>query len=373
MTVNSVEFSSFRNIEDGVFRPAGGVNVLYGSNGQGKTNILEALWLFTGARSFRGAKDADYVNFSKEAAALRLGFTSLSGSREARLGFDGTRSAELEGIKLASTMKLSGEFCAVIFSPEHLELVKAGPQLRRRFIDSAICQILPRHVAAVIEYRKILVQRNSLLKDIPFHAQLLDTLDVWDEHLAAVGAGIIRTRIRYLRHMTEVACRKYSEIAGGGETLGAEYISADGGKYPESGGAGELQSREIAKMLLEKLRQSRTQDLESGYTHFGPHRDDLELKISGISAREFGSQGQQRTAVLALKLAEAAVIRQTINEPPVLLLDDVMSELDGGRQNYLLGDIDGMQVFITCCDKAVAGRTDAGHVFRVDSGRIVAE
>lgn len=370
MIVKSIEFSSFRNIEDCLFEPSGGLNVLYGSNGQGKTNILEAIWLFTGARSFRGAKDADLVRFSRKTASLRLGFDSLSGPRGAKIKLDGPRSAELEGIRLDSPVKLSGEFCAVIFSPEHLELVKSGPQLRRRFIDSAICQILPRHVAAIVEYRKILMQRNSLLKDIPAHAQLMDTLDVWDERLARVGAGIVRTRIRYLRRMGEEACKKYTEIAGNGETLEAKYVSSDGEAY--CGGDADVSSKEIAKLLLEKIGRTRAQDMETGYTHFGPHRDDLELKISGVSAREFGSQGQQRTAVLALKLAEAAVIRSTINEPPVLLLDDVMSELDGRRQNYLLGDIDGMQVFITCCDKAVAGRLDAGHVFRVNEGRIEA-
>jgi DNA replication and repair protein RecF len=368
MTVTEVEFRGYRNIKDCIFTPSPGVNVLYGSNGQGKTNILEAVWLFTGERSFRGAKDQDLIRFGEKAAQLRAFYDSRSGRRDIRLILDGGRSASLGGVKLDSPLRLSGEYCAVIFSPEHLALIKDGPQPRRRFIDAAICQVVPRHIAAVTEYRRVLIQRNSLLKDIPFHSSLMDTLGIWDERLCRAGAAVVYTRMRYLRRLAAAASERYAGIAGEKESFALRYIDCGGSEYPQKDGAPDTAL--IYDALCRRVSEYRARDIETGYSHAGPHRDDLEVSIAGISAREFGSQGQQRTAALALKLAEAAVIKDSVGEPPVLLLDDVMSELDRSRQEYLVKNIEGMQVFITCCDPSAALEPAHGRLFGIKDGEI---
>ena len=369
MTVKTLRTEGFRNLSDGVFSPGGGVNVLYGDNAQGKTNLMEAVWMCTGSRSFRGARDSDLVHLGSPRGVLELGFEAAGREQSIRLTLENGRKAELNGIPLESPARLAGAFCAVIFSPEHLELVKGGPSLRRRFIDGAVCQLMPKYVAAAAEYRRILSQRNALLKDIPVHSELLDTLDIWDDRLARSGAGIVFTRLRYLRRLEKAAAGFYAGITGGKETLSLLYDGPDG--VDASGGLddGPSARRAIGAVLLRSLRESRAADLDGGYTHAGPHRDDLDVRVDSLPARTFGSQGQQRSAVLSLKLAEAAVLREKSGESPVLLLDDVLSELDRGRQDYLLNHIEGQQVFITCCDPAGLRGFAAGRAFAVAAGR----
>jgi DNA replication and repair protein RecF len=278
------------------------------------------------------------------------------------------RKAELNGTPLDSPLRLSGEFCSVIFSPEHLGLVKEGPQLRRKFIDAAICQLSPRHASAVLEFKKALAQRNALLKDIPRHSQLMDTLDTWDDKLCRSGAHIAYTRLRYLKRLEKKTCDNYGGIAGSGEKLRLEYLSPEGVDLSceLSDPAAALKS--ISHELNGAMRRTRALDIESGYTHAGPHRDDLDIYINEKLARSYGSQGQQRSVVLALKLAEAAVLRDSMGEPPVLLLDDVMSELDRSRQDYLLNSIEGMQIFITCCEPTWPAGLRGSCVFEMISG-----
>jgi DNA replication and repair protein RecF len=370
MTVKKLTYSGFRNLEDGVFEPGEKINVLYGRNAQGKTNLIEALWLFTGSRSFRGSKDAELVKFGAESANIEIGYDAGNRSQNIKIVIDGARRALLNGVSLGSPVELSGEFCAVIFSPEHLGLVKEGPALRRRFIDAAICQMIPRYASAVLEYKKALTQRNALLKDITQHAELLDTLDIWDEKLCKTGAHIIFTRLRYLKKLGAKASEIYEGIAKNGETLTLDYLSSQETKYDCDLSDPPAARTLINRALLEAMENSRAADIDNGYTHAGPHRDDLQIFIAGISAKTYGSQGQQRSAVLALKLAEAAVLSESIGEPPVLLLDDVMSELDHTRQDYLLNNIQGMQVFITCCYTPWQGELKNCRLFEMDAGRL---
>lgn len=375
MRVESLKTTNFRNLKNVSFFPCPGVNVLCGDNAQGKTNIIEAIWLFTGARSFRGAKDAEFLSFGQNFCRLEFEFSGRGLKNTASLAISDTKKAMLGGVKLDSVSGFAGNFCCVVFSPEHLELVKSGPQLRRRFIDSAITEIIPRHEAAALEYRELLRQRNALLKDIPNHTELMDTLSVWDEKLALSGAKIVFTRLRYLKKLSENAAKIYSGIAekpdseGLNEKLSLEYSSTASG-CPENLINAHEAILTISKNLAVSLKSQLSFDIDQGCTHTGPHRDDVDIKIGGKPAKLFASQGQQRSAVLALKLAEAQVLTETIGESPVLLLDDVMSELDRFRQSYILNHIGGCQVFITCCDAAGLENLSGGSVFSVKNGKI---
>jgi DNA replication and repair protein RecF len=371
MILKRLAFCGFRNLEDGGFEPGEGVNLLYGDNAQGKTNLIEAVWLFTGTRSFRGAKDGELVRTGRGRALLEMDFEAKNKRNSAKIEITGRRRAFLNGEALGSCTGLAGEFCAVVFSPEHLSLVKDGPQPRRRFLDTAIGQIQPRHISKVVEYSRALIQKNALLKDVVRHSELLDTMAVWDEKLCLTGAQITYTRLRYLAALTGMAKDFYSGISKGKERLSFDYRSPartalTDGTLPR--GQAVLK---IKGALQKSMKENLAGDIACGYARAGPHRDDLEILVDGLSARSFASQGQQRSVVLALKLSEAAVLRQYTYEPPVLLLDDVLSELDLRRQDYLLNHIGDSQVFITCCGPI--GAIKSGRLFEVDGGRITAK
>lgn len=388
MIAQSLKITNFRNFKETVFSPSSGVNILCGDNAQGKTNLIEAVWLFTGSHSFRGAKDPEMIRFGEKVCRLELEFSSRGRQNNASLAFSSTKQVALNGVKLDSATGFEGNFCAVVFSPEHLELVKSGPQQRRHFIDNAIAEILPRHTATLLEYRELLRQRNALLKDIPSHSELLDTISVWDEKITQIGASIIFARLRYLKRLSSKAETIYDGISEkpenfknlvtqvsqekkSGEKLDLEYISSNDVVYPDDISDAHSVLPKIRTSLAKSLESQRAGDIENGYTRSGPHRDDIEITIGGLSARLYASQGQQRSAVLALKLAEAEVLKETIGEPPVLLLDDVMSELDHFRQNYILNHIGGCQVFITCCDRTGLECLEGGSVFNIHGGEIL--
>lgn len=368
MIVQQLTIRGFRNLEPVQFEPDASVNIFYGQNAQGKTNLLEAIWMFTGARSFRKAKDHELIGFTEKEATLLLSFSAGKRRQQTKLSIrENKRTAYLNDVPLQSPAGLSGEFCATIFSPEHLSLVKEGPSTRRAFLDEAICPLRPRHAAILNAYHKALLQRNALLKDIPHHTELFDTLDVWDERVSKLGAAILYARIRYLIRLLPKAEQLHSAIASNREQLSFSYESAD--ELQECLHAKDMHAKEIEETLFRALHQRRHLDIETGSTSVGPHRDDLVLRIAGIPARSFASQGQQRTAALALKLAEAGVLADVLKEPPVILLDDVFSELDMTRRDYLINHIHHAQVFITCCDPQ--GITPkAGGIFSVSNGKI---
>ncbi|HCC00924.1 MAG TPA: DNA replication and repair protein RecF [Ruminococcaceae bacterium] len=274
---------------------------------------------------------------------------------------------QLNQVTLQSQTDLSGEFCAVIFSPEHLSLVKDGPLARRNFLDNAIFPLHPRHAAILSAYRKTLIQRNALLKDIPHHPELLDTLDIWDERLAKLGGLILLARTHYLHHLLPKVQFFHQSISNGKESATFSYTSTQ--ELQNFLNGSDLRAEDIQHKLLHDIQESRSLDIKTGMSNVGPHRDDLDIKIGGISARTFASQGQQRTAALALKLGEASVLSEILGEPPVLLLDDVFSELDQARRAYLTEHIRDMQVFITCCEPEKP-LTKFGTVFTVQQGKI---
>lgn len=366
MMVHALETESFRNLASGTFEPEPGVNILYGDNAQGKTNLLESLWLFTGGRSFRGAKEAEMTAFGRDKARLTLSFTAEERKQEAEITIEKRRKAVLNGIPQPSAAKLAGVFCAVVFSPVHLSLIKDGPEGRRRFIDSAYCQIRPGYIATLTEYNRSLAQRNALLKDIRKTGYGREQLDIWNQRLALSGARVILARLAYCTKLKEKAREIYSGLSGGKEVLSLCY-QCSCGQVPDA-------DREaLSSHLLASLRSRQEMDVAAGFTTAGPHRDDLEVTINDMPARIYGSQGQQRSAVLALKLSEASLLKEITGEQPVALLDDVMSELDISRQDYILNHIHGWQVFITCCEPAAVLRMSGGGLFHVKQGVIQKE
>ena len=354
MRVLELKLQNYRNIEDITINPCEEMNVICGENAQGKTNLLEAIWLFTGAKSFRGAKDAEFIKFGEEKAKLELKFLSEGIEKEAKIEIEERRKAFLQGNALKSPSALAGSFNAIVFSPSDLSLLNDGPSVRRKFLDTAIGQLYPSYIEILRKYVRAVAQRNQIIKDLKYDSSLSIMLDVFEEEIAEEGKKLIILRKKYIERINEFLPSVYGGLSCGKERLDTEYF---------------------CKVSEEKLKQalfdSRKEDMFKGSTSVGPHRDDLEFKINGVSARSFGSQGQKRSIALALKLAEAEVIKKVVGECPTFILDDVMSELDPNRQEYILNHIKGMQVFLSCCDPSNVKQLKAGKIFKVSNGGIV--
>lgn len=360
MIINGLEIENFRNIEKINIEPCDKVNVIFGENAQGKTNIIESIWMFTGCRSFRGAKDKELIRFGEEKSKARLEF--FSENREQNMTFEigEKKIIGLNGINFSSPSKSVGNFLAVVFSPVHLSLIKDGPSERRKFLDIAISQLRPKYASLMTKYNRIVIQRNALLKDIAYSSALYDMLDIFDEEVALYASKIAAYRTSYLEKLTEEVKEIYSGLSSGKEKISLEYVQCE-----------ERENFTSKEKYLEKIKAARKNDIASCTTSIGVHREDIEIKIDGNSARKFGSQGQQRSCALALKLGEASMIKNTTADQPVALLDDVMSELDISRQNYILNHIKDWQVFITCCDPNTIHHLKEGKSFRIQNGSIV--
>ena len=361
MQVKRLSYQQFRNLQDGTFEPYEGVNVITGENAQGKTNLLEAVWLFTGGKSFRQAKDRELVAFNAENSRLTLDFFAANRDQQAVIDIKQRRTAQLNGISQSSAAKLAGVLCGVVFSPAHLSLIKGGPAERRHLMDAAYCQLRPSYVKTLTEYTRILTQRNALCKSGDMSGAANELFDLWDKQLAQAGCLLIYARQLYLKSMLPQARHIYHGLSGGREEFDLRYVSTV--PLTEGQTAGE-----IAATMYQELRIRRKDDLAAGFTTVGPHRDDLEVLINGHNARQYGSQGQQRSAVLAMKLAEATLLKEITGERPIALLDDVMSELDTTRQDYILNHIRDWQVFITCCDPTPLLRLTDGRCFTMKGG-----
>lgn len=357
MYVQELRLLDYRNITDQTLTFDPGVNVISGLNAQGKTNIIEALWLFSAFKSFRTAADRDFINHERGAAGLQARFVRHGRKYTAKLKYyrDRRREIYINDIKMKPGEAV-GKFLSVLFFPEHLNLVKSGPEQRRRFLDFALCQLRPGYLDALNRYNRILYQRNSLLKS-PERAVGYD-IGVWDEKLAAAGAEVYLQRLKYTERLLSHAAQTALQISEGAEQLGLVYRSCC---------SGAADRQEAERMLYESVRAAYARDTACGFSTVGVHKDDLEICINGRPARAFGSQGQQRSAVLALKLAETEIIKEEYGEYPVLLFDDVFSELDSRRREYITGRIMGKQVIITACEDG--GFESAAKVFRVEAGQ----
>ncbi|MCH5197507.1 MAG: DNA replication/repair protein RecF [Oscillospiraceae bacterium] len=355
MIVTEVGIKGFRNLSETVFEPCGEINIFHGENAQGKTNIAEAIWLFSGMKSFRGAKDSELINYNSQSARLSIKFQNSIRENSAQITVSNKRSAVLNGVKLPSCVSLIGKLSAVVFSPSFLSVVESGPSERRRFIDAAVCQIKPSFAAVLSEYSKLLKQRNSLLKDVSFESSLLDILDVIDEKMALAGERIARERKDYLSVCVPPAKEIFSGLSSGKEEVDFIYKS----------------SYESFSSLKDALKNNRKTDIIAGITSSGPHRDDIDILLNGVSVKSFGSQGQKRSCAVVLKLTEAHILGEKTGEKPIIILDDVMSELDASRQDFILNHIKNRQVFITCCDPSSVYAASGGKKFEIKNGNII--
>ena len=353
MKILSLSLKNFRNLNEIEISPCGETNVICGENAQGKTNIIEGIWLFTGAKSFRTNKDSDFLRFGSQKAVINLKFLSEGVENEAEITITDKRRVVLNQNKLNSPSLIAGKFNAVIFSPTDLKLVSDGPAVRRRFLDTAIGQIFPNYINLLKDYTRAVAQRNKVIKDFKYDSTLSIMLDVFECEIANLGEKITNYRKKYIEMLNEFLPTIHNGISAGKETLETKYIYSFSGDF------------------LSELKNSRQDDMYTGVTSIGPHRDDIDFKINGISARKFGSQGQKRSVALAVKLAEAEVINKNVGEWPVILLDDVMSELDVTRQNYILNHIKGMQSFITCCDDQNVKGLQKGKKFVINNGCVL--
>lgn len=353
MIIQSLTCRDFRNLQELTLSDLDEMNVIWGENAQGKTNLLEAIWLFTGAKSFRGAHDADFIRFGCDGCLLELSFFSEGIQKEAALSIKEKRTAVLNGNRLKTPSELAGIFHAVVFSPSDLGLVQNGPAGRRRFLDLAIGQLTPSYIPLLRDYLRAVIQRNRIIKDYRYDPSLAVMLEVFENEIADKGIRIIRARQKYIASLQEILPALYDGLSSGRERLTIEYVST------------------VHQDFLKELEQARKEDMLTGSTSIGPHRDDVLFQLNGISARTYGSQGQKRSVALAVRMAEAEWIQKVTGEMPVFLLDDVMSELDPERQHYILNHIKGIQTFITCCDPADTAGLQKGKIIHIQNGGIV--
>ena len=357
MIIKSLELMNFRNYDLLDLKFSEGTNILYGDNAQGKTNVLEAIYLSATTKSHKGSKDKDIVNFHAEEAHIRtyLEKEGIEYKVDMHLRKNKSKGIAVDGQKLKKAADLLGLLKVVFFSPEDLGIIKNGPAERRRFVDMELCQLDNFYLYNLNHYNKIVNQRNKLLKDIYFNPQLKDTLNIWDSQLVSFGSKIIERRRIFIEQLNEIIYGIHKNLSGGKEELVIKY-------EPDV---------EIEK-FEHSMKASQEKDIKLKQTCVGPHRDDFSFMVGDIDIRKFGSQGQQRTAALSLKLSEIELVKKVAKDTPVLLLDDVLSELDSSRQQFLLNTIGDIQTIITCTglDEFVNNRFEIDKVFRVVEGVI---
>ena len=363
MRVNALTLDFWRNYPHAALEFAPGVNVFYGQNAQGKTNLLEALAYLSSAKSHRARYDRELITFGVDHGFLQA--EVWNGTREvtleARLARSARRQLFANGVRLKSSAELSDSLRTVLFCPEDLFLVKAGAAERRRFFDEHICQLRPKYAVALAEYKKLHEHKTRILKDWPEHPGLLDTLDDFSLRMAQTGAVLIHYRAHFVKKLRLHAPAIHGQCSGGREVLDLEYKTVSTVTDPLAG------AKAIFQGLLEHQQTHRQAELDARQCLTGPHKDDLELTIDGLSAKEYASQGQTRTAALALKLGARELFYSDNGQWPVLLLDDVLSELDERRKNFVLEHIQGGQVFITCCEE---GDFPSARKFLIQNGQV---
>lgn len=351
---------NFRNLGSIEFEPHPEMNIIYGENGQGKTNIIESIWLLTGFYSFRARKNAQLIEQGKDEAEINNIFYSHMREQNAVMKINKKKEITLNGIKEESPRVMMGKYYAVVFSPSTLGIVQDGPGERRKLMDIALSLIKPNYAVIMSRYLRVLDQRNALLKKMGERSFENDYIAPWDAELANLGTKIIKYRLDYVEQLSALSSDIYKGISSGREEFNFYYDFS-----PEN-----ISEEQIKEKLIADIEKTRDADLKRLYTNAGPHTHDLVLNLNGRDARVFGSQGQQRSCALAMKLGEASIIETVTSESPVVLLDDVMSELDEGRQTFILNYLDNWQVFITCCDPSTLLRSKRGKAFEVIEGKI---
>ncbi len=355
MIIKSIELSNFRNYESLDLDFDYGTNILYGNNAQGKTNILEAVSVSGTTRSHKGSKDKEMIRFGEEEAHIKtvVNKKDMDYQIDVHMKKNKTKGIAVNKVPLKKASELFGILNIVFFSPEDLNIIKNGPSERRRFLDSELCQLDKIYLSDLAKYNKILNQRNKLLKDMVFRPDLKETLPIWDAQLIDYGKRIIKRRKSFVDELNEIVFDIHKQISGEKEELVLKY-------EPNIDDA----------FFHDELNRAKERDMRFCQTSVGPHRDDMQFSVFDVDIRKYGSQGQQRTSALSLKLAEIELVKRNINETPVLLLDDVLSELDSSRQNYLLNSIHDIQTIITCTglDEFIKNRFKIDKIFNVVEG-----
>ncbi|MDD3279799.1 MAG: DNA replication/repair protein RecF [Lachnospiraceae bacterium] len=358
MYVKSLELANFRNYDTLSIAFDQGTNILYGDNAQGKTNILEAIYLCGTSKSHKGSKDREVIHFNQDESHIRMYVCKdeVSHKIDIHLRKNKPKGIAIDGIPIRKASELFGIVNLVFFSPEDLNIIKNGPSERRRFMDSELCQISKFYLIQLANYNKIVIQRNKLLKDIRNSSSLGETLDIWDEQMVMYGKNLISERKKFIDRLNKILKDIHLNLTGEKEHIELIYEA-------------NVEEESFEKQLF----RNRERDLHFRASSVGPHRDDFCVKINGVDIRRFGSQGQQRTAALSLKLSEIYLVKEIVKDTPILLLDDVLSELDSSRQNYLLKSIGNIQTFITCTglDEFVQNQFEVNKVFQVIEGTVV--
>ena len=365
MHLCELSLSGFRNYEQLHFTAEPGVNLIVGDNAQGKTNLLEAIVYLGSGKSFRTQKSAELVRFGANFADLEARVYSEGREQTLRSVIWPGKPRQLwrNGVKKKSAGEISGVLSTVLFCPEDLMVLKSGAGSRRRLGDSALCQLRPNYDAALAEYNRLLEQKSRILKDRFEHPALLEILPEYNLRLCQVGALIISYRARFYEGLGKAASVYHGQFSGGSEEFHLTYHTVSTVDDPFAPVA------KLTENLQDHMESHARAELESGQCLTGPHKDDFDVTLNGLSVKTYGSQGQTRTAAISLKLAQRELCRRELGEEPVLLLDDVLSELDPGRQDFVLNQITSGQVFITCCEP---GRfTKLGQTIQISKGKII--
>ena len=357
MIVDSIKLEKFRNYKVLKLKFDKGTNIFYGDNAQGKTNILESVYLCGTTKSHKGSKDREVIQFEEEESHIRMKVIR-DGSPikiDMHLKRNKPKGIAVNGVPIHKASELLGIANFVFFSPEDLNIIKNGPSERRRFIDMELCQLNKVYLYHLSNYNKVVIQRNKLLKELSFRPDLVDTLDIWDMQMVEYGEKVIAERREFLKSVNDIVRNIHLHLSGEKEILEVEY-----------------EENVSAEEFEKELKKSRSRDIKMKMSLTGPHRDDICFKIKGADIRKYGSQGQQRTAALSLKLSEIELVKQQTGDTPILLLDDVLSELDSNRQRYLLDSIGNIQTLITCTglEDFVENRFDINRVFHVVDGHV---
>lgn len=357
MEIKKVHLQNYRNYENESATFKSGLNILEGKNAQGKTNLLEAIFLCVIGKSPRTKKEKDLIKMEQNLAKVCVEFTKNSGNKKIELFLfsNQNKSIKINGVPIRKIGELMGELNAIYFSPNDIKLVKESPDERRRFMDIDLCQFDKTYFYTLNKYNKILEQRNKLLKSGNL-SNIKETIAIWNEQLSEQACYIIQRRLELIEQLKVFAMQQHYYLTDNVEKMELSYI-----------GFKSKDKTELKAQLLSSYEQNLEKDLNLGYTTVGPHRDDFKIVVNGIDVRNFGSQGQQRTCALSLKLAELEIFKQNINEYPVLLLDDVLSELDINRRTKLLNVINNFQTIITCTEYESDIK---GNVLKVNNGKI---
>lgn len=360
MKIESLKLKNFRNYELLNLKFDDAANIFYGDNAQGKTNILEAVYLSGTTKSHRGSKDRDMIRFGEEESHIEVMVkkNEMTYQIDLHLKKNSPKGIAINKIPIRKASELFGIVNIVFFSPEDLNIIKNGPSERRRFIDLELSQLDKIYLKNLSNYNRIINQRNHLLKEIQYQKDLIQTLEIWDMQLVTYGTAIIERRKIFIDEINKIVSSIHKKLTGERENIQLIYEPS------------------IGSMSLEQaLMKNREKDMKIKSTSVGPHRDDICFKNGSLDLRRFGSQGQQRTAALSLKLSEIELVKKAINDTPVLLLDDVLSELDKHRQNYLLDSIHDIQTLITCTgvEEFVNHRFSINKVFHVQNGQVAKE